>query len=137
MKLEQVLQIDITDTIAVSQHKRLITKPLLQPFKTPTSVCFLARILQMDDPILTLSVLPFHATACEVNTEASTQVMVIHEEPFDDFPPVAQRNVKLFKSVVSVVLHDVPEKRPAAYLNHWLWSSLGLFRQTGAQGTCE
>src|SRR6266536_1126051 len=89
----------------------------------------------MNDPILALLILSLDPSAGQVDADASTQAVIIHEEAFDHFASVAQRNVKLLRSVVGTVLQNMPENRPASDFDHGLGLDFGFFGQSRAQAT--
>ena len=66
-------------------------------------------VLQMHDPVFTLALVHVDVPAGEVNADTPVQAMIIHEEPLNNFTAIAQRQIELLKSVMRVVLDDMPE----------------------------
>src|SRR5579859_3027717 len=75
----------------------------------------------------------FHFAARQVDGHAAVQAIVVEKVLLDDLALIAQGNEKLFTAVVSIMLHDMPEDRPAPDLDHRFGLDLGFFGQAGAQ----
>ena len=72
---------------------------------------------------------PHHVAGGQVHGEIALELGVVEEVPLDHVALVAQGHHELLEAVVGVELHDVPEDRPAADLDHRLGPSLGLLGQ--------
>src|SRR6185503_13242521 len=126
MELEQVVEINIADSIAVSEHEGTITEERFESFETSARIGLLSGVLEMNNPVFRF-ILSVDPTAGKVDTHAAVKQMKIHEEAFDDFTTISQGDEKLFQTELSVVLHDVPENRPPSDFNHRFRSNLRLF----------
>jgi len=85
----------------------------------------------MHHPVLTLSFEYVHAAGGEVDSDTAVEVLIVEEVSLDDLALIAQRDKELFKTEVSIVLHDVPEDRMAPDLDHRLWLYFSFFSQAG------
>ena len=72
------------------------------------------------------------AAVADADREVAAQRHVVEEEALDVLALVAERDHELVEPVLGVVLHDVPEDRPPADLDHRLRPELGLLGQPGA-----
>ena len=63
--------------------------------------------------------------------------VVVEEVSLDDVAAVAERTDEVTEAVVGVDLHDVPEHRPVADLDHRLGPVLGLFAHARAQPAAQ
>src|SRR3979409_2416368 len=70
---------------------------------------------------------------CHIDGDVLAQAVVVEKVPFDDVAFVSEGDEELAKLVFGVQLHDVPEDRPAADIDHRLWSELGFLGETRAE----
>ena len=68
----------------------------------------------------------------EADGHVAAERQVVEEEPLDVLAAVAERDHELVEAVVGVVLHDVPEDRAPADLDHRLRAQFGLLGQPRA-----
>ena len=63
--------------------------------------------------------------------------LVVEEVLLDHVAAIAQAEDEVAEAVVGVDLHDVPEDRPPADLDHRLGPELGLLSQPGSDATAQ
>src|ERR1700752_682494 len=83
----------------------------------------------MNDPIFALALSALNFAGREIDCHAAVERVVIHEVAFNDLAFVTESDEEFFESIVSIVLHYVPEDWVAAHLDHRLWFHFGLFDQ--------
>ena len=66
-------------------------------------------------------------TGGEIDRQVTAQVVAVQERALDEVSHVPQRDHEVAKPVTTEVLHDVPQDRHAADLDHGLGSRHRLF----------
>ena len=75
------------------------------------------------------------ALASQGDGEIVVHRLVVEEVLLDHVAAIAEAEHELAEAVVGVVLHDVPEDRPPAHLDHRLGPELGLLAQSRSQSS--
>jgi hypothetical protein len=76
-------------------------------------------------------------SGAQVERHVGAEQVVVEEVALDHLPAVAQAEDEVVEAVVRVALHDVPEQRPPADLDHRLGPELGLLAHARALTTAE
>src|SRR5438552_4002443 len=105
--------------------------------QTPPGIRVVAGIHQMHRPVLRLAAQHLHLSAGELDSHVALKRVVVQKIPLDKLALVSQRDVEFPESIPIVVLHNVPEDRPPADLDHRLRPDLGLFGQARAEAACQ
>ena len=129
MALDETLEVDIGDAVAVGQEKRFVSEPGPEPSHATAGVGIHARVHEVDGPRVSLGFVALHRAAAEFHGQVAVEGEVVHEEPLDILRPVAQRDHEFGESVVRVVLHDVPEDGPPADVDHRLGAGFCLLSE--------
>ena len=137
VKLKQLAQIDVGDTVAIGQHETFGTEPRLQALDAAAGRRVETGRYQVYLPIIERTTMVFDSAAAEVDRHSAIVQRVRREVTLDHIALVAQRHAELAKAVVGVDLHDVPEYRASADLDHRLRPSLGFLHKTRAETPCE
>jgi hypothetical protein len=66
-----------------------------------------------------------------------TIAVIIKEEFFDHFSLISQAQNKLLMTEMSVILHQVPNNRPIAYIHEWFWYDIRMIPKSGAESSTE
>jgi hypothetical protein len=135
VNLEQIAQVQVTDPISVREHECFAFQTLFHALDPSASAAFLTRISQVNHPIFTRRVVLIYAAARQVNAEVRTEVGIIHEEAFDNFPAMAEGEIKFFEAIMGTMLHDVPDNGPASDLDHRLGPQFGFLRQASPKAS--
>src|SRR5437762_11655093 len=77
----------------------------------------------------------FHCIVCRIEGDVGHVKEIIGEVFLDDVTLISAADHKFVDPVVGKDLHDVPQNRPAADLNHRLWFQMGLFGYSGPHST--
>lgn len=78
-----------------------------------------------------------HSSGLDVQRHAAIQRTIIGEPPLDVFTLVSKRYREFIMPIVMVMHHNVPQNRHAADFDHWLWTNVRLFSQTGSGPACK
>ena len=89
----------------------------------------------MDGPVFGLAAAAHHVAGGQVHGEITLELGVVEEVSLDHVAFVAQGHHEFPEAEVGVELHDVPEDRPAADLDHRLGPGLGLLGQPRPETT--
>ena len=123
-----------TDPVAPRDHERALTEVRLEPLDTATGRRGLAGVDEVDAPVGQVGCpCGWMSPVVQVDGEVAGQARVVGEPPLDVVALVAERDDEVVEPEVAVVLHDVPEDRVAADLDHRLGPELGLLGEPGAQ----
>jgi len=76
-----------------------------------------------------------HAATVELDGQVAGERRVLDEVALDPLALVAERHVELVEPMVGVDLHDVPQHRVLADLDHRLGAQLGLFGEARAEAS--
>ena len=137
MRIDQVMNIDITDTIAISQHKRLIANIFLYALDACAGLRIQPRINECHFPWFRYIVVHRHAIAlCKIEGDVRGVQIVVSKVFLDHIAFITKANDKFMKAVVGVDLHNMPEDRFPPDFNHRLWSGHRLFADSRAASTC-
>ena len=90
-----------------------------------------------DVPVLALRRVVADVAAAQVHAHVRRQVAVLEEVLLDHRAAVAQAADEVVQAGGGVDLHDVPQQRPAADLDHRLGPVLGLFTHSRALATAQ
>ena len=132
---DELGDVDVGDAVAVGEHERLVAaSQRLEPLDAPARLRLDAGVDEVDPPVSRArrrgtSTCP----AADVDREVVAQVVVVEEVVLDDLGPVAERDDELVEAVARVDLHDVPEDRRAADLDHRLRRQVGLLGEARSQ----
>ncbi len=132
MESEQLLQVYVAHTIAVSDHESVVFQPGFEPLDAASGVRFLARVHQVYNPVVALPAVRFDAASGKIESHAAVQAVIIEKVSFYIVASVTERDEEFFEAVMGVVLHDMPEDRMPAYFHHRLWFYFSLFREAAA-----
>jgi hypothetical protein len=137
MERDEFVQVDIRDAVAVGEQKRLAAQPGRKTFDAAAGVRVETRVDEVHDPVFAVLLVIGHFAVGEVDRHASRETVVIDEIAFDDLALVAEGDQKLLEAERGVVLHDVPEDRPAADFDHRLWPNFGFLGKASAESAGE
>ena len=120
VELDQLAAADVGDAVAVGEHERAVAEPGLEPLDPTARLRRDAGVDEVDLPVLVAAVVDVDLPAADVDREVVPQVVVVEEVVLHDLGPVAERDDEVAEAVARVDLHDVPEDRGAADLDHRL-----------------
>ncbi len=132
---DQGVDIHIRHTVSIGHHEGLVIDPPRKSFDASAGHCVQARISQMNVPVLDLAVLDVVLRVAEMDGKVAVVLVIINEIRLNDLGFVTHRHGKISMAEVGVELHDVPNDRFAANLDHRFWSNRGLFLQTWSQSS--
>ena len=132
---QQRREVDVGQAVAVGDHAPLVADVLLDPLHAPTRHGALAGVGHGDLPavLLVRAVVGQLGRLAEPDGEVVGAALVVEEEVLDHLAPVAGAHDEVRDAVVGEALHDVPQDRPPADLDHGLGPVFGLFAQAGAE----
>mgnify|MGYP001666883442 CR=1 FL=1 len=136
MELDELADIDITDTVAIRHAERLIADIRLDTLDAPAGHRAVARIDDRHAPRLRMLLVQDDLLAIRHIKRHVTHVEEVVVEPLlNHVLLVSGTDDKVIDTKRRIHLHDVPENRLAANLDHRLWLVLRFLRNTRAVST--
>src|SRR6266550_571871 len=139
VELEERAQVDVGDAVAVRDHEFIALDVLAGAFDPSAGLRRESGLGEEDAPLLLIVKwlevldLPF----ADVNADVTVHRAVGQEVVADHVAFVAKTQDEIHDPEVRVELHDVPEDRPTADLDHRLRSHVRLLRQTRPESAAE
>ena len=135
VELEQRRQIHVGHAVAVGEHERLVAERLRSRYTRPP-VMLAAPVSTRWTTHGSHSLLSaVTSPVAQVDGQIPEERIVVEEVALDHLALVAERDDELVEAVLRVVLHDVPEDRLAADLDHGLGLDAGLLGKSGAESS--
>src|ERR1017187_4323270 len=97
-----------------------------EPLKPPAGIGIEAGVHKMDLPLRLVALVDTHLAGCEVNGHIVVERMEVQKVILDDLAPVPEGNDELSDIMGCEDVHDVPENRASADLDHRLGSQDGF-----------
>ena len=129
--------IDVRHAIAVGQQETFVANPFGQPFDSPPGFSGRAGVDQVHDPVFPVAVVRRDASVAQVDAEVAAQLVILDEVALDRVTAVPERQHELLEAARGVVVHDMPQDRPAADLHHGLRPQLGFFAEPRPETAAE
>ena len=126
--------------VAVGAHEGVAVDERFDPLHASAGHRVGPGIDQRDAEVLLVMgpvVLDFPAARPQGDGEIVAHGLVIEEVLADDVAAIAQAEDEFAEAVVGIGLHDMPEDRPAAHLDHRFGAELGFLAQAGAEPAAE
>src|SRR5262249_48995102 len=124
--------------VAVGEHEGAVAKQRRHMLEPPAGERLEPGLHEVDAPVLDRSrvardllVIP------QIEREAALELRLLEEPALEHVAAIAEREHELAHAVMRVVLHDVPQDRPAADLDQRLRSSLRLLGEPAAEAAGE
>src|SRR6266700_5128544 len=135
MKGKQPFEIDVGNAIAVAQHERVAFNVLANPLQTTsghgaqTSIgeSYLEALFRMNAVVADLRF------TAKTHGKVVVHGLIVQKIFLDHVAAIAQTKHKFAEAAVRVDLHDVPQNRATADLNHRLGPELSFFAQPSAE----
>ena len=118
VELDQARDVDVGDAVPVRHEKGAVANPGREALDAPPGLGRDPGVDQVDEPVFPAPLVRLETAGAQVDAEAAAQIHVVQEVHLDDLALVAERQQELSDPVVGVALHDVPEDRPPADLDH-------------------
>ena len=134
VEAHEFANVDVRHTVAVGHHESLVLHILADAPDAPACQSVKSRIDDRDLPRLRVLIVHDHAVFLrEVKRDVGRVQEVVGEPLLDHVLLVARAYNELIEAEVTVALHDVPEDRHAADLDHRLGSPFRLLRDARAE----
>jgi hypothetical protein len=134
VKVDRGRDIDVSDPVAIGHAKGVFAGDmLLDPQQSPAGHGRIARVHQSHVPVLRAPLVNFHAVFGHSEGYVRHVEEVIGEIFLDDVAFVPAADHEIVDAVVCVDLHDVPQDRPPADLDHRLGAHGGFFTEARAE----
>jgi len=137
MELEQLLNVDVRDSVAVRHHARSAVDVALQSLHATTGHRVETRVDQPDAPPERLAIHDVDLTGAQIYKK----IIRVNGQAVKVFLQlsalVAARYKKLLEAVIRVYGHDVPDQWLAADLDHGLRPRAALFGDARTLAACE
>ncbi len=132
MKANQLVEVDVRDTIAISHHERLTVEVLAHPLQSPCRLRGHAGVHERDSPLVADALQWLDGVVGEVDGDVGSHVERFGEVLLDVLALVSEADDELLMPEVGEVTHDVPQDRPVADLDHRFGPDIGLLADTTA-----
>lgn len=130
--------IDIAQPVTIGEAERLsVPKVLPDTPQPPPGHGGLAGIDQRHLPWFGLAAVHLHFVGLHVKGHVRHVQEVIGKVLLDDIPFVTAADDEVMDAMMGIELHDVPENRPAADLDHGLGPKVSFFGDAGSVATGE
>lgn len=137
MMPDQGRQVEVCDTVSVSQAECAIVDIRSNALEPPTSHSVFAGIDHGDGPRLGIALVDDGALLAHADRDIGCVQDVVREELFDHVALVSKADHEVADAKVGVHLHDVPQDRHATDLDHGLGAEMRLFANASAHSTGE
>src|SRR6476620_407553 len=138
MKRQLPVDVDIAQAIAICCAKRLVPHVRFHALETAASLRVLARVQYRHAPWFRTSLMHFHCWSMR-NAEIERYVRIVQRIVGDVLlnyvPLIPDADDEVVHSLRGVDLHDMPENRSAADLDHRLWAQIRFFAKSRAETT--
>jgi hypothetical protein len=105
----QSRDIEIRDSVAVSQHERLVfVQPLLQALDATPGLSVKAGVDEMDFPVGVFAVMKDGFTGGQIDRNIVVERKEVEKVVFDNFLLVSKRDNEFIETMSAVGVHDVP-----------------------------
>jgi hypothetical protein len=126
VELHELGQVHVREAVAVREAEVLSPEVVLHALQSPAGLRLLAGVDQRHLPRLGVTVVDLDAVLREVDGHVGRVDEVVREVLLDDVALVAQADDELVDPMRRVDLHQVPQDRLAADLDHGLGFQVGL-----------
>ncbi len=134
---DQRRDVDVADPVAVGQAERLVADERQHAFQATAGHRVRAGLDERHPPRLGRGAVDLHLAAAHVERHVGRVQGVVGEPLLDEIALVAEAHDELLDLVRGVDLHDVPEDRLAADLDHRLGLQRRLLAESRAQTAGE
>ena len=118
--LQQSVKIHIRHPVTVAHHKGLVTYILTHTLDAPSSHRIKSRVDQRHLPRLGVVVQYLHGIVLQIKAYIAVVKIVVRKILLYHILHISQTYDEIIIPVVSIMLHDMPQYRLAAYLDHRL-----------------
>ena len=133
VKRDESRHVHIRDAVAVGEAEVLVANIRQDTLQAPPGHRLLAGVHQRHPPRLGLRAMDLHVALRQVEGDVARVQVVVGEVLLDQVALVAEADHELLDPMGGVDLHDVPEHRLAADLDHWLGTHSGLLAESRAE----
>ncbi len=139
MELLKRPKVHVRDAVAVRDHEFVALDVLARPVDSAAGLRRKTRLREENAPfLLSMERLEvFDATVTDVDADVAVHRAVVEEVVADHVALVAETEDEIHDPEMCVELHDVPEDRPAADLDHRLWPHLRLLSETRSESAAQ
>src|SRR5262245_3230465 len=133
VKGEQPVDVHVGNTVAVGEHESGVADQVLDALHAAGGGGVQAGVDQIDGPVAPVPVaVPHDVAGAEVYGQVAAQPRVLHDVALDVLALVTQADHELLQPVSGVILHDVPQDRAAADVDHPLGPDVRFLGETCA-----
>lgn len=136
---DQLADVDIGNSVSVSQHKGVCLDELFHPFQAGPLQSLLSRVGQGDAPAcLVVAVVDVDALRLsQYDGEIAIHELVVTEVVLDHFPFVTEGQDEIIAPVPGLDFHDVLENRPIAYMDHGFGAEICFLPEPGPHASAK
>src|SRR5581483_1086486 len=128
VKLDRRTNVEIAKTVTIGEAERVFAGDVRgHALEAAAGQRVLAGVHERDAPRLDLALVHHHGVVGHVEGHVRHVQEIIGEIFLDDVALVAAADHELIHAVARIDLHDVPQDRLAADLDHRLWPQIALF----------
>lgn len=134
---DQGADVDVADAVTVGEAEIVAVEVGANALEAPPGHGLFPGIDQGDAPGLRMLFVDLHAVGAQVEGHVGHVQVVVGEVFLDDVALVATADDEVLDAMGGVELHDVPEDRLAADLDHGLGLEVGFLGKSGAETAGE
>ncbi len=135
VKAQESVEVDVGHAVPPCQHERALAHVGLEALDPSARLGAKTGVDQGHPPVVARATEPAHVAGAQGDGQVRAQRAVVDHEPLDDLPLVAQGDNEIGEALAGVQLHDVPEDRVAADLDHRLGAGLRFLGQAAADAS--
>jgi hypothetical protein len=135
VKLQQRLNIDVGNSIAVGQKKIFVAKILANTLDPAAGHGVDTGIYQRNSPRFGTILMNFYSILGNVERRITDVEKVISEVAFNYISQIPAANHKIIDSAMRENFHDVPQNRHSADLDHRLGAEMALLADSGTRAS--
>src|SRR5580692_2755113 len=137
VEIDQRGQVHVSEPVAVGEAELLPTDVWQHALEPPAGHRLLACVHERHVPRLRFGAVHLHGALRQIERHVARVHVVVGEVLLDHVALVAETDHEVLDPVRGVHLHDVPQHRLAADLDHRLWTHRGLLAQSRAEATSQ
>ena len=137
MEPDQPCHVDVRDAVAVGEAVVLVVEVFEHALEPAGGLRLRAGVDKRDAPRLRGRLVHLHRVLRDVERDVGGVEVVVGEVLLDHVPEVAEADHEVVQPVGGVDLHDVPEDRLAADLDHRLRAQRRLLAEARSYSACQ
>ena len=137
VELQKLVQIHVGHSVPVGEQEGLVPHIILNPLDAASCHGVQSRIHQRHLPRLRVVVVDLHLVVGQVKGHVGGMEEVIGKKLLHHILLISQADDEFMESILGIVLHNVPQNRPLANLDHGLGLQMAFLADPGSESPCQ